>query len=324
MMMLEKDHRLKDRHSGRRICRYVLSLVAVLVTASAVVLAGAVHRARKQALAVERLRGAGLTAYYDYQMTDDGLPDRSGSAAMPGPCWPKDLFGVDLFHNVTAVSGPPAPDVACEQIADSALAPLEQLPEVTSVSLTECSNITDAVVPYLLSLKKITYLELEGTSITDVGVTALRGMTTLRYLDLSFTSTTDASVRAIAELPNLESLSVAYTRITDSGLRSLCACKSLRCLMLQSCTVTSAGLAQLECLGRLEQLWLGDIPLRDVDADNLAHIQWCVTGPQAGPPTTGCQDADLDGDGDVDQADFGIFQRCLSGARVPTDPNCAN
>jgi hypothetical protein len=34
--------------------------------------------------------------------------------------------------------------------------------------------------------------------------------------------------------------------------------------------------------------------------------------------------ADLDHDGDVDQSDFGIFQRCYSGEGNPADPNCAN
>ncbi len=32
-----------------------------------------------------------------------------------------------------------------------------------------------------------------------------------------------------------------------------------------------------------------------------------------------CQDADLDGDGDVDQSDFGIFQRCISGSEQMLD-----
>ena len=33
---------------------------------------------------------------------------------------------------------------------------------------------------------------------------------------------------------------------------------------------------------------------------------------------------DFDGDGDVDQSDFAIVQRCLSGANVAADPNCAD
>jgi hypothetical protein len=35
-----------------------------------------------------------------------------------------------------------------------------------------------------------------------------------------------------------------------------------------------------------------------------------------------CLDADLNGDGDVDADDFGIFQGCLSGANQPPDPTC--
>jgi len=34
--------------------------------------------------------------------------------------------------------------------------------------------------------------------------------------------------------------------------------------------------------------------------------------------------ADLDGDDDVDQSDFGLLQRCLSGDGNPADPSCAN
>ena len=34
--------------------------------------------------------------------------------------------------------------------------------------------------------------------------------------------------------------------------------------------------------------------------------------------------SDLDGDWDVDQADFAIFQRCFGGENVPAEPNCAD
>jgi hypothetical protein len=35
-------------------------------------------------------------------------------------------------------------------------------------------------------------------------------------------------------------------------------------------------------------------------------------------------DADLDGDGDVEQSDFGIFQRCISGYEAMADPHCGD
>ncbi|MBI4581266.1 MAG: hypothetical protein HY718_16305 [Planctomycetes bacterium] len=61
----------------------------------------------------------------------------------------------------------------------------------------------------------------------------------------------------------------------------------------------------------------------DVDADDLAILLGCITGPGQGPPAAGCAEADLDGDGDTDQSDFGVFQRCLSGTGIPPDPYCA-
>jgi hypothetical protein len=50
----------------------------------------------------------------------------------------------------------------------------------------------------------------------------------------------------------------------------------------------------------------------------------CATGPDV-PASSECLSAsppkDLDFDGDVDQDDFGIFQKCLNGEYEP-DPAC--
>jgi kumamolisin len=60
----------------------------------------------------------------------------------------------------------------------------------------------------------------------------------------------------------------------------------------------------------------------DVDLDDLATFQACLSGP--GVPYSGdCAKADFDQDGDVDQDDFGVFQRCYSGSSIPADPACA-
>jgi hypothetical protein len=71
-----------------------------------------------------------------------------------------------------------------------------------------------------------------------------------------------------------------------------------------------------------------------VDSTDLEILQACVTGPEiayAGDNLpSGCTvakdnqaiiAADFDGDGDVDQVDFGVFQRCFSGDKMP-DPTC--
>jgi hypothetical protein len=60
----------------------------------------------------------------------------------------------------------------------------------------------------------------------------------------------------------------------------------------------------------------------DVDQIDMDAFMLCDLGP-AIPVTGGCASKDLDFDGDVDAADFGIFQRCYSGVD-PGDPNCAS
>ena len=72
-----------------------------------------------------------------------------------------------------------------------------------------------------------------------------------------------------------------------------------------------------------------------VDADDLKVFLACVTGPDtaytanhrpAGCTLTADADgfiaADFDNDRDVDQADFGLLQRCYRGPNSPADPDC--
>ena len=61
----------------------------------------------------------------------------------------------------------------------------------------------------------------------------------------------------------------------------------------------------------------------DVDAADFEVFESCATGPALGPPATCCQAADLDHDGDVDTDDFGRFQRCLTAPGFAADPDCA-
>jgi len=58
-----------------------------------------------------------------------------------------------------------------------------------------------------------------------------------------------------------------------------------------------------------------------VDALDMNHFRFCLTGSNLDMPAS-CTDADLDGDNDVDMADFGILQRCLTVPGQSMDPNC--
>jgi hypothetical protein len=60
----------------------------------------------------------------------------------------------------------------------------------------------------------------------------------------------------------------------------------------------------------------------DVDQSDFGVFQSCMTGPFVLQMKPECALADLDGDGDVDEEDFSRFFACFSGAGTPADPLC--
>jgi hypothetical protein len=61
----------------------------------------------------------------------------------------------------------------------------------------------------------------------------------------------------------------------------------------------------------------------DVDLADHGHMQACLTGSSIPVTDPNCTDAKLDGDGDADLTDAAIFLGCLSGADVQVDDACA-
>ncbi|MBI4581442.1 MAG: hypothetical protein HY718_17195, partial [Planctomycetes bacterium] len=62
----------------------------------------------------------------------------------------------------------------------------------------------------------------------------------------------------------------------------------------------------------------------DVDQSDYGHLQMCMTAVGVAPTDPACFDASLDGDVDVDGDDLAIFVGCLGAAGVTVDPACAN
>jgi hypothetical protein len=63
---------------------------------------------------------------------------------------------------------------------------------------------------------------------------------------------------------------------------------------------------------------------RDVDQEDFGHFQRCLSGSGVWQTDPACADARLDSDEDVDLDDFTIFQRCMSGSDVLADGDCAD
>lgn len=61
----------------------------------------------------------------------------------------------------------------------------------------------------------------------------------------------------------------------------------------------------------------------DVDFADLTYLDDCAAGPAA-MIAPACSNADLDNDGDTDQVEFAIWQRCYSGDNLPANPLCVN
>ena len=62
----------------------------------------------------------------------------------------------------------------------------------------------------------------------------------------------------------------------------------------------------------------------DVDQEDFGRFQRCLSGSGVPENDPACDRARLDGDTDVDDDDLDILHGCLSGPNVPVDPNCTD
>ena len=60
----------------------------------------------------------------------------------------------------------------------------------------------------------------------------------------------------------------------------------------------------------------------DIDQTDYGYFQRCYTGPGVPQHDPACQGIRFDADNDVDLDDFGVFQSCISGPNIPATPEC--
>jgi hypothetical protein len=119
-----------------------------------------------------------------------------------------------------------------------------------SVSLPECTEVTDAGIEHLAQALTPTLrrLDLSGTAASDVIMRTVGRLPKLRELSLDHTAISDAGVLQLRNR-DLGYLSLRDTKVTDNGLRNLPS--NLGILDLGDTAVTGAGLPELKHLTHL-------------------------------------------------------------------------
>jgi hypothetical protein len=108
------------------------------------------------------------------------------------------------------------------------------------------SQVTDAGLKELSTLKKLTALRLRGLKITDAGLKSLAGLENLIELDLSLTGISDAGLKELHGLKNLFRLDLSRTQVTAAGVKELIEKVKVKSLDLTWTQITEAQQEEFE------------------------------------------------------------------------------
>jgi hypothetical protein len=224
----------------RPFLQFSLRALLLLIAVCAVSLGLAFHRAREQARAVAAIRNAGGSVWYDFQEGPDVYsPNVTGTSNVPS--WLVDQFGVDLFHNVIAVSLSDSP-------TDDALEALDSLPKTQFLSLF--APVKGKAIAHLSRLTELRLLAVWTWDITDdelSELTALRSLEDLRifyWFNPSF-DLPDDIFRQAGTNGSRNPRHPDPGNISDHGLLHLKDLQKLRYLRLDNTNVTREGAAAL-------------------------------------------------------------------------------
>lgn len=256
----------QPRKSGRRLLRFSLRSLLLLVVVIAVPLGWKVNRARNQRVVVQELKKLNARIKYDYELSD----------AQPGPQWLIDRFGKEYFVEVQqlTVGGP--------QVNDETISLIARLPEVEWVGLRPASEITDEGLAHFAGMQNLEGVDLFSDRITGAGLVHLTGLRRLKSLAVSGWAT-DTSLEYVSKLKRLEYLWLhEAVEVTDEGLAHLSKLTQLQGLRLtgrwgaagvqDSAKITDQGLEALHGLKRLAFLYLDTIDVTEAGIDKLGHI----------------------------------------------------
>lgn len=128
-----------------------------------------------------------------------------------------------------------------ENVYDTSVAMLANVSNLQRLGLQNSSLVTGATIGELKKLKRLDYLELQGSGFQARYLKELAKLEGLKKLDLSGLQISDKDLPALATM-KLKSLKLKDNNITDAGLKILSRMSSLEKLDLSDCTgITRLG-----------------------------------------------------------------------------------
>lgn len=256
--------------SSRRWLRFSLRGAFVVLTILCVWLALEADRVRRQERAVKIVQSLGGSLFFDYQVDSKGAIDNKAQA--PTPAWLRRVTNEEWFRRVESIGFGERWALRFKTqtslVHDDDLALLRDLPDLTTLELSNNPAITDEGLTHCAGLHKlrILYLHLTGirgpgirhlprnleglsmghTPCTDEGLQHLSGMAHLKTLQLENTRITDRGIRSLPDLPALEVLVLSHTDITDAALKRIEQFRGLKQLSINGTNVTAEGITKLE------------------------------------------------------------------------------
>lgn len=165
-------------------------------------------------------------------------------------------------------------------ITDDGLKYLVELPELETLDVRRCRELTNGGMQHVKKMRSLRYLDLSldfvmlpKNYITQEGVCELTGLPSMTELILNNIPMNDEGCRKISELRNLKHLWINGGDLTDVGLAHLSKLTELEHLELVNTKITDAGLESLLAFRKLQHLHLGTtIPISDTGLETLAKL----------------------------------------------------
>lgn len=159
-------------------------------------------------------------------------------------------------------------------VTNDGLKILEEMPQLKSLSLRRCAQVTDDGLVHLKALVNLERLLLLYTTVTDAGMVHLQPLTHLKLLDLrGCMQIGDGAMAQIKSLPELTDLKIRTNALTDQGLLELKDMDLTVFELEDAGKVTNAGIEALKGMTNLKKLNLMRIGVDDAALKNFENCK---------------------------------------------------